>query len=79
MERDEGWVLNLERRDGIMNINMIFLFPLLLMSFDCAVHVLILALFFFFLNRTLQVLHPVVFFFPPIFAFTLVQFWIRLR
>lgn len=31
-----------------MNINIIFLFPLLLMSFACAVHVLIVAFFFFF-------------------------------
>lgn len=64
MERDEGWVLNLERRDGIMNINMIFLFPLLLMSFACAVHVLILASFFFFKSHTSSFTPRCVFFSP---------------
>lgn len=63
MERDEGWVLNLERRDGIMNINMISLFPLLLMSFACAVHVLILASFFF--KSHTSSFTPRCVFFPP--------------
>lgn len=39
MEKDEGWVLNLERRDRIMNINIISLSVLineLCYRFPCA-------------------------------------------
>lgn len=58
MEKDAGWVLNLERRDGIMNINIISFSVLINEMCSCCTCALSSSFFlFFFLNPVVHISH----------------------